>query len=199
MKDIETDEHAMERLCQGQGVALDALVRKWSPRLATFITRMCGYLGRTDDIHQDIWTRVYVYRNSYRPTQRFSSYLFGIAHNVCCSAMRQESWWHKVTKVGDAGASLTAADNAAPALDLMIEAERKARLDIAIAELPAAQKAVVLLYLLCDQDYRQIAHILNNSQSTVRSNMHHALKKLRDTLSWAAAAESQVDRERQTN
>ena len=59
------------------------------------------------------------------------------------------------------------------------------------------QRTVVLLYLLYSSDYRQIATVLGRGTSTIRSQMHHAIRKLRRILTKISlAAERQVDHER---
>ena len=98
-KDIESDESVMRRLKAGQPSgqkALDELVRRWSGPLKCFIQRMCGPASPADDIHQEVWTRVFTYRKSFDPARNFRSYLFSIAANACRTDHRQQAGVRKI-------------------------------------------------------------------------------------------------------
>jgi len=195
----KADEQLMGSLAAGDDSALGELMRRWQGRVWCFIDRMCWALHATDDIHQDVWTRVYLYRKRYKPTRGFRPYLFAVAINCCRTALRKGRRQPWAAYDADALAEQSVADDPPP-VEAMVQAERAGQLRRAIADLPEAQKAVVLLYLLATSDYGEIASLLGLSVGTVRSHMHHALCRLRSVLTHLAAeAERQVDHDRNTN
>ncbi len=178
------DELLMNELAMGRSSALDELIKRWDVRLRCFVERMCGSPRCVDDICQEVWTRLYLYRRRYDPTRPFSPFLFTIALNCTRTARRRDNSW---SNQWDDSARKTNAGYAMPAdgtdsLAGLIAAEQVTRLHTAIARLPDMQRAVVLLYLLCDTDYRRIADIIGRGEGTVRSHMHHALSALRSYL-----------------
>jgi len=194
----ESDERVMRCLGRGQDAALGELMSRWQAPLWCFIDRMAAGLGATDDMYQEVWTRVFLYRRRYRPEMPFRPYLFTIAVNCCRRALRHRR------RPGEGLARLEDAPPAAdpdPApLDKLIAAERHGRLHRAIRRLPQMQRSVVLLYLLFDSDYAEIARVLGRRRGTVRSHMHHALIALRRTLTRISVpAEGKVDHERQVH
>ena len=198
MDQHDSDERIMAQLALGDESALGELMSRWGGPIRCFINRMCGSLHATDDIHQEIWTRVFVYRRRYKPAMPFRGYLFKVALNCCRTAMRRGSIGRSMTTSLDEGIDRMPAGDDPPAIDVMIENETKAMLHRAISFLPERQRAVVLLYVLFDMNYNRIAEVMGKSAGTVRSNMHHALKKLRTTLNRITQdSESQVDHERQ--
>lgn len=193
----ESDEEVMRRLGGGDRSALGELMARWQGRVAYFIHRMCGPAANTEDVCQDVWLRVYRYRERYDAARPFGPYLFAIAGNCCRTAASQGTYRRERERsLEDAPAPLPVSDVPQPVQTLISREETRA-LHGAISRLPDMQRAVVLLYLLCSADYDQIARTLKKKGGTVRSHMHHALRKLRGALNRASTcSESQVDYER---
>ena len=195
-----SDEHVMQELMRGDESALNELIRRWSGPIDRFIKRMCGSPHAADDVHQEVWIRVFKYRRHYKPIMPFRGYLFKIALNCCRTALRREAPARCFTRTIHQNLDERISGNDVPPIDALIDKERKALLHQAISSLPPKQRAVVLLYILFDTDYGRIADVLERSPGTVRSNMHHALRRLRSTLSRLTRdPESQVDHETLTN
>ena len=174
------DALLMNELAMGREAALGELMRRWEGPLRCFIERMCGSPNWTDEVWQDIWTRVYLYRRKYDTRRPFRPFLFTVALNACRSARgRWKGYWSG--KVGGDSLDQWPADGPDPA-DALASAEEAGQLHEAIHRLPEMQRAVVLLYLLCDSDYGRIAQVLGRSPGTIRSQMHNALRNLRSRL-----------------
>ena len=198
MKGNQTDEGVMRRLAGGDDAALSELMRRWQAAIWCFVDRMIGSPALTDDICQEVWTHLFLYRRSYDPDRPFRSWLFATALNCCRSAMRKRQSQSRqvVVSNGDGPLENLSADDPPP-VDGMVLAEEVAALHRAIAYLPDMQRSVVLLYLLYNSNYRAIADLLDRSVSTVRSQMHHALRRLRGRLTkLTLASERQLDHER---
>jgi len=174
----------MNLLVRGHDEALSTLIDRWRAQVWTFIDRLCGRLGRTDDIFQDVWTRVYLYRKKYDPTRTtsFKSYLFAIVVN-CCRTSMSKRLGEPVDRVQSESPAQTGLPSNAPEpLDALISNEQYDQVRRSVDRLPDQQRTVVLLYLLYDSDYRTIADALGLRQGTVRSHMSLALKNLRRFL-----------------
>jgi RNA polymerase sigma-70 factor (ECF subfamily) len=195
------DALLMDELAMGREAALGELMRRWEAPLRSFIERMCGSTAWTDEVWQDIWTRVYLYRGKYDTRRPFRPFLFTVALNACRSARgRWKGYWNG--KVGGEALDHWPAGGPDP-VDGLISAEATSQLHQAIHRLPEMQRAVVLLYLLCDSDYGRIAQVLGRSPGTIRSQMHHAIRSLRGRLEHIAvrpaAAQAEVKHERLPN
>jgi RNA polymerase sigma-70 factor, ECF subfamily len=176
-----TDEAVMQQLIDGDDSALAELMRRWGKPLRCFVSRMLGPDVSGEDICQNIWIRLYQYRDRYRPSRPLRSYLFKIAVNCCRTAMKRSLLRQSRTVCLDDGLlELSAPDP--PLIDELTRRERTELLHQAILRLPPRQRAVVLLHILFDTDYRKIAEVLQISRQDARVNMHHALLNLRSTL-----------------
>jgi RNA polymerase sigma factor (sigma-70 family) len=183
------DALLMNELAMGRDAALGELMKRWEGPLRCFIERMCGSPNSIGEVWQDIWTRVYLYRKKYDTRRPFRPFLFTVALNACRSAQgRWKNYWSG--NVGGEALDQWPADCPDPA-DSLSSDEQKRQLHEAIERLPEMQRAVVLLYLLCDSDYGRIAQILGRSPGTIRSQMHHALRNLRSRLERLGATGAQ--------
>lgn len=191
-----SDEQVMRRLAGGDHEALDELMARWQRPVWCFIRRLCASAREGEEIYQEVWTRLYLYRRRYRPSAAFKSYLFKIAVNCCRSALRSRAHEDRMWTGWDESACPGGEDGCDPLTEL-ISREQVARLREAASGLPPSQRAVVLLYLVFATDYRQIAELMRTSVATARSHMSHALKSLRTVLDrMDRCSEGQVSHER---
>ncbi len=187
----------MLQLAAGVDSSLGELMHRWEGPIWCFIDRMCGWLHSTDDIYQEVWTRVYLYRHRFKPAHPFGPYLFRIAAN--CSRDAMSRFHKKGMSQGPIDDPPPVGRSAAPD-EAIIADEQSALLHRAIARLPVAQRSVVLLYLVFSTDYGQIAAVLGRAPGTVRSHMHYALRSLRGILGRTTIeSEAQVNDEKLLN
>jgi RNA polymerase sigma-70 factor (ECF subfamily) len=196
MDEQRTDEHLMQDVAAGSGRALDSLMQRWRGPVWCFIDRMCRRED-TDDIYQEVWTRLYRYRKRYKPSKEFRPYLFTIVVNTCRSALRRGRL-HLVESLDDGDRLADPAEVSDP-LTWAIRQEQSAALGRAIHQLPPAQREVMLLYLICSNDHHTIASALGKLPASVRTTMHRALKRLRSTLRYFTTPTREVHHETRPN
>ena len=103
MDTANSDERIMQCLARGQDDALGELVSRWEAPLWCFIDRMCPAPDVTDDVYQEVWTRIFLYRKRYDPAKPFRPYLFTIALNCCRRALKRRRWRSEVFASLDRG------------------------------------------------------------------------------------------------
>jgi len=178
---MHDDAQLMSLVAGGRDDAFATLIDRWRARVWTFIDRMCGRLGRNDDIFQDVWMRIYLYRKSYDPgrAKNFKSYLFTVVVNCCRTNLAKYIPGPAARPAPGDGAEYDSPSPQAEPLDALIDDEQYRQVRRAVDLLPEKQRAVVLLYLLYDSNYSLIADTLSLRAGTVRSHMSLALKNLR--------------------
>jgi len=171
----ERDEDLMAQVAADRADRLAPLVRRHATGLLTFLTRMAGDSHRAEELFQEVFLTVWLKRAQYQYPRPFRPWLYTIALNRCRADFR-------VRKLPPAPAAEDAAGDDASPLDAAVSAEMASFVSRAVTRLPARQRAVVVLRVWHGLPYADIAEMVDCTEGTVRSHMHHALASLRDEL-----------------
>lgn len=174
------DEWLMGQVAHGKRDSLDILVRRYASPLLTFIARMIGDRHRGEELFQEVFLAVWIKRRQYNQFRRFKPWLYRIAINKCRASRRRRPL-PVGRAVHDDLPMLVVASNPLPT-EAAIATETNCLVADAVATLPTKQRTVLVLRVWSKLPYPEIALILNRNETTVRSNMHHALAGLRAYL-----------------
>jgi len=169
---MTSDEALMARVAAGEAAALAELYQRWSTPLHRFLVRSTsGRDGRdardAEDLQQETWLRVVRAADRFDPRRRFSTWLFQIALNLVRDRQRRPP----PAPVDPETLGLPAPD-ARPATDAGLDAARL------LSALPEAQREAVVLRYCHDLSEDEVATILGCPRGTVKSRLHHAMKRL---------------------
>ena len=147
---------------------LERLYDEVGPSLLGYFRRQPALASAADDLLQDTFVRALKRIDRMQAAVSQRAYLFGIARHVGIDALRRMRPWADLSS--DAAAASRPEDD-------RLESMRQA-----IAELPEGQREALLLKLDHDMSYAEIAAVLGIPVGTVRSRLHHAVLRLRQTL-----------------
>src|ERR1700730_13997157 len=86
--DGESDEALMARYGRGDAAAFDLLYRRHEMRVWRYLERNVGNRATADELMQEVWFAVARDAARYRPSARFTTWLFTIAHNRMIDSIR---------------------------------------------------------------------------------------------------------------
>lgn len=164
------------RIRRGDPGAFDAFFDRYAPRLVGYLARMVGDEAAAEDLFQETMIRVYRNIGGYREKGAFRSWVYRIATNAALSEIRHRRLAPQT--VEPAILHSVKAEGPSP-LDEVEKKERLERLRSGIGALPEEHRAVLLLRVQGEMDIRDIARTLGIPEGTVKSRMHHAVRKLR--------------------
>ncbi len=84
----ETDEVLLGRYARGDAAAFAALYRRHETRIWRYLERNVGNRATAEELMQEVWFAVAREAGRYRPTARFTTWLFTIARNRMIDAVR---------------------------------------------------------------------------------------------------------------
>jgi RNA polymerase sigma-70 factor (ECF subfamily) len=171
----DDDARLMLAFQRGDRRAFETLFARYTPRVLAFLTRMVRDRARAEDLTQDVFVRIYNAAERYEPRARFSTYVFGIAHNLALNELA------RAHRRYESASDLTELVNAdpTPGPEEKLDADRtRVRLERALAKLPERQRAAVLLRSEQGLDYEEIAGSLDTTVSSVKSLLHRARESL---------------------
>lgn len=178
----EEDIHLMTALAGGNDPALNLLICRWSSRLCAYLERLCGCHALASDLAQETFVRVYKHRHRFRPTAKFSTWLFTIATNL----VRNHARWqkrHPMTLLEPADLYAAAPACTAPAPDQSLQMREKAEaVRAAILDLPAEQREALVLATYEGMTHAEIAAIMDTHEKVVEMRIYRARKELRKRL-----------------
>jgi RNA polymerase sigma-70 factor (ECF subfamily) len=193
-----SDEDLLRRFrVEDDSMAFEALVRRYEQELFSYLRRYCGSSEMAEDVFQATFLQVYLKRENFEDGRRFRPWLYTIATNQAIDAQRRNRRHRMVsidqrgTDGSDVGAlveMLSGRDQTAD--QQMADAEAKAWVRAAVADLPESLRGAVLLVYNQGMKYREAADVLGIPVGTVKSRLHAALLKLNE--SWQAGADAQA-------
>jgi len=192
---INTDADArdradMERLMDGQDTALNDLMERHATPLFHFLCRMTGNEDDANDLAQETFVRVFKSCKSYRPGQKFSTWLFTIAANLARNHFRWRSRHpnlsldaeHPVTEQS-LGSTLPA--NTPTPKEAAVAGERAQAVRDAVKNLPEEMREAIVLCEWEERGVAEAATILETTPKAVESRLYRARQILRERLkSW---------------
>ena len=132
----------------------------------------------TEDIIQDTFCKLINSGIFFESTEHEKAWLIRVATNLCKNNLRH--WWRKRENLEEHGRLQS---TKTPEIDETFSL---------VMSLPSKYKAVVYLYYYEGYDSVEISEILQKPQSTIRYYLSNARKLLRDKLTIAEAANTEV-------
>ncbi|MBP1992486.1 RNA polymerase sigma factor [Paenibacillus eucommiae] len=134
---------------------------------------ICRNMDLADDITQEAFLKVYRNLTTFRGEASVKTWLLTITRNTAYDYMRK-AFWRKVTLVGfvDKGGTSQSAEN--EALENLYASDIWKK----VISLPAKYREVLILHAHYQLKTREMAAILNISEGTVKSRLHHARLKV---------------------
>jgi RNA polymerase sigma-70 factor (ECF subfamily) len=184
----DPDAALMVRFRAGEERAFDALVEKFQGPVFNYVLRHVGNMDDAEDIAQNVFVQVARSAGRYKPTARFTTWLFTIARNLCLNEYRRrqrhplQSLEQGASNDPEAEPPQYADPSARPAHDELVEREFQSRVLAAIQRLPEKQRTAVMLCRYEELPYEDIATVLGVSVGATKSLLHRAREALRAEL-----------------
>ncbi len=172
------DSALMLRYQDGDVSAFETLYRRHNDPLYRYLLRLCRHKDTAEDIFQDVWGKIVKARSSYRPTAKFSTFLYRVAHNCFIDHVRRN-------KRHANSAELDAELHSHPGEQPETLTERslaRERLSRALLDLPDEQRDAFLLHEEAGLSLDQIASVTGSNRETAKSRLRYAVNKLRAAI-----------------
>ena len=169
------DSALMLRYKDGDVQAFETLYRRHNDSLYRYLLRLCRHQDTAEDLFQEVWGKIIKARERYRPTAKFTTFLYRVAHNCFIDHIRRNQR-HQNT------ADIEPDTQQNPAEGPDIEVERslaRRRLESALGDLPEEQRDVFLLHEEGGLTLDEIAHVTGVNRETIKSRLRYAVNKLR--------------------
>jgi|SRR5271165_4511180 len=182
---LDPDAILMVEVCGGNEPSFETLLDRHRGTVVNHLYRLVRDRAIAEELAQDVFLRVYRFRDRYQPEAKFTTWLFRITTNVALN-------WRRDTRRESAHLRLDASTHESryiqvldqnPRADQQLLAEYRAKeIREAIDALPSKQLAAVLMHKYEGMDYVQIAEVLECSIPALKSLLFRAYETLRRRL-----------------
>ncbi len=174
-----TDSILIKQLQHNSVKAFDALYQRYSARLYNFILKISnGNIYQSEEILQRVFIKIWETRNMIDPEKSFNTYVCAIAKNMLINELN-----HETVKYIYSNYMLNQGAEASYSVDDDIEFEFLTKyLETLINELPPASREVYKLSRLKYYSNKEIAALLNKSESTVENQLTKANKYIKEKM-----------------
>jgi RNA polymerase sigma-70 factor (ECF subfamily) len=175
----ERETELVRRSARGDRDAFETLTIRYYRPVGSFLLRRVQQPDIVEDLAQETFLEAFRSLKQGRMPERFSTWLFGIAHNVSGAWLRRR----RVLSFSGPPPEEIAADDAAPGLEEIEEQERlHQQLTAGLTELSEEVRELLKLKHQDGQTCEEIATTTGRPVGTIKSLLSRAYKALRARL-----------------
>jgi RNA polymerase sigma-70 factor (ECF subfamily) len=172
-----SDEILAKQVQDGDKDSFGVLVERYEEKLLRYGRKFLSNPLDIEDIVQEVFMNAYQNMRSFDTSQRFSPWIYRIAHNAYVNGLKKHSRNPFVLVDFDTLISHPIYDDPAPRE--REHREMKIMIDKALDQLQPKYREVLILYYLEEIPYKEIADILGIPTSTVGIRIKRAKESLR--------------------
>ena len=182
--DVE-DEQLMSLSQDGNQAAFEVLYERYKQRLFNFFFRMLGGQSeKAQDFLQDTFLRVVRNLSSFRKEEKFSSWIFTIAHNLCKNEYRRLEVRRIVENSKNIDQVVMESEDINNIENRLDNLNFQNALSKELNRLDSEKFCTFVLRYIENFSIKEIAEIMSCSQGTVKSRLFYTTKKIADRLKY---------------
>ncbi len=179
---LDEDTELMLRACKyGDSTAFEHLYTKHVPQVMAYLMNTGNYYDATEDIVQEVFTRLWARRREYRGQAKFSTYLYSYVHKVRLEEKRARLR-QKMLADGLLRYLLVTAITAHDPAIIVSHTETIALLHHALKQLTGKQRTALTLHYTARISIPEAATATVCSLKCFESRLNRGRKKLRSLL-----------------
>jgi RNA polymerase sigma-70 factor (ECF subfamily) len=174
-----SDEELVVRISGNDDRAFEELYDRYSRRILNYFYRMLGKdTEKAQDFLQDIFLKILHHAGMFQPSQKFTTWIYTIAHNMCRNEYRKMSVRSNAVVNGEIATTEHTDEEMArteQAIDTKMIEKAVYR---EIANLDEAHRSTFILRFQENLSIKEISNILNCSEGTTKSRLYYTTKDL---------------------
>ena len=178
----KTDELLIKEFQNGNRSSYAELVNRYRDKIISFLYRYMHDMDAAEDLAQEAFFKVYLKKDSYKETFKFSTWLFTIASNLAKTELRKLKR-RKTSSISDINEDGTSENIFIDEDNIEKSSNNESKLlQKALSELEHDYKIIIILREIQELSYDIISKILQLPLGTVKSRLNRGKLKLREIL-----------------
>ena len=175
-----TDEQIAQAVQEGDVDAFGELMSRYEEKLKRYARKFLSRQEDIEDLVQDVFIKAYEHIQSFDTDQRFSPWIYRIAHNTFVNELKRKSRFG--FGVFDPDVVLPLVPGKETADGETLRAELKEEVEAHLDSLPEKYREVMILFYFEELSYAEISDVLQIPVTTVGVRMNRARAKLSEAF-----------------
>ena len=169
------EAHIIKEILNGKTEQYEYFLDRYGQQVFVLVDRIVSCQEDAEELTQDVFLKAFQQLSSFKAESSFSTWIYRIATNLAISAVRKKR--NDVLRLDDSVFSHLSDTQVDAALEDESE-EQMERLQQAMNQLEADERALITLYYLEEKPLVEVAFILGMTEGNAKVKLHRIRKKL---------------------
>ena len=169
------EAHIIKEILNGKTEQYEYFLDRYGQQVFVLVDRIVSCQEDAEELTQDVFLKAFQQLSSFKAESTFSTWIYRIATNLAISAVRKKR--NDVLRLDDSVFANLSDTQVDAALEDESE-EQMERLQQAMNQLEADERALITLYYLEEKPLAEVAFILGMTEGNAKVKLHRIRKKL---------------------
>lgn len=169
------EAHIIKEILNGKTEQYEYFLDRYGQQVFVLVDRIVSCQEDAEELTQDVFLKAFQQLSSFKAESSFSTWIYRIATNLAISAVRKKR--NDVLRLDDSVFANLSDTQVDEALEDDSE-EQMERLQQAMNQLEADERALITLYYLEEKTLAEVAFILGMTEGNAKVKLHRIRKKL---------------------
>ena len=169
------EAHIIKEILNGKTEQYEYFLDRYGQQVFVLVDRIVSCQEDAEELTQDVFLKAFQQLSSFKAESSFSTWIYRIATNLAISAVRKKR--NDVLRLDDSVFANLSDTQVDEALEDDSE-EHMERLQQAMNQLEADERALITLYYLEEKPLAEVAFILGMTEGNAKVKLHRIRKKL---------------------
>ena len=169
------ESHIIKEILNGKTEQYEYFLDRYGQQVFVLVDRIVSCQEDAEELTQDVFLKAFQQLSSFKAESSFSTWIYRIATNIAISAVRKKR--NDVLRLDDSVFANLSDTQVDAALEDESE-EQMERLQQAMNQLEADERALITLYYLEEKPLAEVAFILEMTEGNAKVKLHRIRKKL---------------------
>ena len=169
------EAHIIKEILNGKTEQYEYFLDRYGQQVFVLVDRIVSCQEDAEELTQDVFLKAFQQLSSFKAESSFSTWIYRIATNLAISAVRKKR--NDVLRLEDSVFANLSDTQVDEALEDESE-EQMERLQQAMNQLEADERALITLYYLEEKPLAEVAFILGMTEGNAKVKLHRIRKKL---------------------
>ena len=169
------ESHIIKEILNGKTEQYEYFLDRYGQQVFVLVDRIVSCQEDAEELTQDVFLKAFQQLSSFKAESSFSTWIYRIATNLAISTVRKKR--NDVLRLDDSVFANLSDTQVDEALEDESE-EQMERLQQAMNQLEADERALITLYYLEEKPLAEVAFILGMTEGNAKVKLHRIRKKL---------------------